>query len=140
MVFVAAYQGNVSAVDLRGGETLWSRSLSSYSGLDVDRGQVYLSDETDTVWALDRAGGSPRWQQDALRGRRLTGPAVVGNFVVVGDLEGYLHWLDKATGELRGRLQSGRQAISSAPLADAGVVYALDSGGRLSAMRALPGG
>lgn len=140
VVFVAAYQGNVSAVDLRGGETLWSRSLSSYSGLDVDRDQVYLSDESDTVWALDRAGGSPRWQQDALRGRRLTGPAVVGNFVVLGDLEGYLHWLDKATGELRGRLQSGRQAIASAPLADAGVVYVLDSSGRLSAVRALPGG
>jgi outer membrane protein assembly factor BamB len=53
-LYLVAYRGSVAAIDMRGGNPIWNRDLSSYAGLDVDARQVYVSDDTDAVVALDR--------------------------------------------------------------------------------------
>ena len=58
--------------------------------------------DSNNVW-LDKNSGIERWSQPALRGWYLTGPAVAGSHLALGDQEGNLHWLNKDTGELVSR-------------------------------------
>jgi outer membrane protein assembly factor BamB len=132
LLFVAAYQGNVTAIDLSSGNTVWSRDFSNHNGLDADLNGVYLPDEISTVWGLEVRNGAPLWRQEALVGRRLSAPVVAGDYVVLGDFEGYLHWLDARTGQLRGRVRADNERIRVAPQYVDGLLYTLDDGGTLS--------
>ncbi|MEJ2575317.1 MAG: outer membrane protein assembly factor BamB [Gammaproteobacteria bacterium] len=137
VVFVATYQGDVAAVGQGTGNLLWQRELSSYSSPSADWRQVYVTDDQGFVWALDANTGSARWRQEALANRRLSGPAaLLGDYVVVGDLEGYVHWLSADDGHILGRARVGSDPISAAPVAGNGVVYVLGQGGELAALRA----
>lgn len=134
-IYVATYQGRVAAVNVENGEILWSRDLSTYSGIDVDRGQVYVTDAESVVWALDRTSGVAVWRQEDLLNRKLTGPLSFGNHVIVGDLEGYIHWLDKRDGAIVGRIRLGSVPIVGAPTGSGDLIIALDEDGRVSAFR-----
>ncbi len=134
-LYVAAYQGNVTAIDLRSGNTLWTRDFSSHAGLDADLAQVYVCDDEDAVWALDRRNGGALWKQAELNGRALSSPAVTDAYVVVGDFEGYLHWLSKEDGRLLGRVRADKEGIIAAPVVSGNTLYVLGKGGRLSAFR-----
>ncbi len=139
VLYAAAYQGNVSAISLRDGTTLWSRDLSSYAGLDADAARVYVSDEEDAVWALDRRSGASLWKQPGLRGRRLTAPVVTGEHVVVGDLEGYLHWIETSSGAIVGRSRLSDAPLAASPVSIDGLLHAYGAEGHLGAFR-LAGG
>jgi outer membrane protein assembly factor BamB len=134
-IFVATYQGDVAAIGQASGTLLWRRQLSSYSGLAADWQNLYVSDAQGHVWALDGYTGAARWRQEALYNRQLSAPAVVGNFVVVGDFEGYLHWLAPDDGRVVGRSRIGRDPISAAPRVRDGVLYVLGDGGELAAVQ-----
>lgn len=133
VLYVATYQGQLVALDVEAGRALWTRDLSTYTGLAADERNVYVSDADGNVLAFDRRSGASMWLQDALAHRNVTGPAIHGGFVVVGDLEGYLHWLDPATGELVGRARLGEQSIVVAPVAAGGQLYAIDVAGVIAA-------
>lgn len=135
-LYLVAYRGSVAAIDMRGGNLLWNRELSSYAGLAVDERQVYVSDETDAVLALDRRDGGTRWKQAELTGRRLSAPVSTRDHVVVGDFEGYLHWLGKDNGQVVGRIRAASKAIVAPPLAAGDTVFVQGQGGALGAFRA----
>ena len=75
------------------------------------------------------------WQQDGLKRRGLSAPAVVSNAVVVGDFDGYLHWLDRDSGKFIAREHPGGERISMPPVTDGDRVYVIDDGGRVVAYR-----
>ncbi len=101
---------------------------------------LYVSTDQGAVVAVSRRDGTELWRQDALRLRRLSGPAVDGDAVVVGDFEGYLHFLDRASGEMLARTRAGGDSISNSPLVVNGTVIVQDDGGRVSAFQARPRG
>ena len=133
-LYAASYQGRVAALNLRDGRILWSRDLSSYAGLAADARHVYVSDEMGAVWALERESGAPMWRQEKLRLRDVTAPASFGDTVVVGDYEGYLHFLRKTDGEFVARLRVDGSGLRVPPLVAEGVLYAYGLGGQLSAL------
>lgn len=101
--YAIAYNGNLAAVDIRSGNVVWKREYSSYREMSMDGQTIYVVDSDGVVYALDKSSGIERWSQPALRGWYLTGPAVAGNYLALGDQEGYLHWLNKESGELVSR-------------------------------------
>ena len=135
-LYMVAYRGSIAAIDMRSGNLLWNRELSSYAGLDVDARQVYVSDETDAVLALDRRNGGTLWKQAEMTGRRLSAPVATDQHVVVGDFEGYLHWLSKDSGQIVGRIRAASKAIVAPPLAAGNIVFVQGQGGALGAFRA----
>lgn len=134
-VYAVGYQGRVAMLSLDGGQIWWSRDLSSYRGLDIDDDQVYVATSDGSVVALRRRDGAVVWEQKALARRGLSTPAVVGSVVVVGDFEGYLHFLDRSTGKFVAREHPGSERIAAPPLVIGDRVYAIDEGGHLEAYR-----
>ena len=103
-ICAGAFQGKVACFDISGGNTLWTRDLSTATGLALDDKSAYVTDDQDNVHALDRDTGASRWKQDKLLRRRVTAPVVVDGKVVVGDSLGWLHVLAKDDGAFLGRI------------------------------------
>jgi outer membrane protein assembly factor BamB len=110
-VYVVAFQGRLASLALESGQLLWARDLSSYAGMNADLTNLYITDQSSEVIALSRRSGTPNWVNDSMRLRELTAPVPFGNAVVVGDLEGYAHWLNPDTGDLMARERVGSAAV-----------------------------
>ena len=132
-IYVTTFQANVSALSLDNGQILWQRDISSHSELSADSEHLYVTDYLGNVWALDRFSGSSVWKQDQLAHRKTTGPAMLGDKIIVGDLEGYLHWLDKETGDFAARVQVEKTPILTKPISTNDILFAYSSGGELAA-------
>ncbi len=131
-LYIATFQSNITALSLDTGQILWQRDISSYTELDADNSYLFVTDEEGSVWALDRFSGNSIWKQEQLKYRNPTGPAVIGDKVVVGDLEGYLHWMDKTTGEFVARSKMSSSALLVKPLVREEVLFAYASDGTLA--------
>jgi len=139
-VFVVGFQGRLAMLARDSGQIWWARDLSSYRGLALDETALYLSTADGEVVAASRRDGTELWRQAGLRMRRLSAPVVDGDAVVVGDFEGYLHYLDRQSGEMLARTRAGGSPISSHPRVAGGLVIVQDDGGRVTAFRARPRG
>ena len=98
VVYALAYNGNLTAMDLRSGQIMWKRELGSVNDFIVDGNRIYLVDQNDRVLALSTEGGVTLWTQSDLLHRLLTAPALYNGSLVVGDSEGYMHWIDPSNG------------------------------------------
>ncbi|GKX51316.1 outer membrane protein assembly factor BamB [Budvicia aquatica] len=98
VIYAIGYNGSFTALDLRSGQILWKRDMGSVNDFFIDSGKIYLVDQNDRVVALDINGGAILWTQSDLLHRGLTAPVIFNGYVVVGDAEGYLHWMDSASG------------------------------------------
>lgn len=132
-VFVVGFQGRVAMLALESGQIWWARDASSYRGFAMDERMLYLTNADSVVVALRRTDGAVQWEQTALLRRGLSAPAIDGDALVVGDFEGYLHWLDKTSGEIIARRKGGGGRISNAPEAAEGRVFIQTDDGRLIA-------
>ena len=133
VVHVATFQGRVAVVDLQTGNIGWVRDLSSHAGLGVDVDNVYLTDEQSEIWALERYSGNSVWKQEQLKSRALTAPVSFGDYLVVGDFEGYLHWLNREDGTQAGRVRLDKSQILTTPFVVNDTLYAYSTDGTLAA-------
>lgn len=130
-VCAVAYQGRVACFELQRGTLLWSRDFSSLAGIELDQEYLYLTDDKGSVYALDKATGASVWKQDKLAARSPSGPARVGSYVGVVDVEGYLHLLDPRTGALVGRIATDGSAALAQPYGDGDVIIWQSADGNL---------
>ncbi len=137
VLFAAAFQGKIVAVNLENGRILWSRDLSTYNDLDADQSNLYLTDEKGEVLALDLNTGATVWKQDKLRARFPSAPTVVGSLLAVGDFEGYVHWLARDDGRFIARHRASG-VVRVKPVADRDKLYVSTQTGSLSALQVLP--
>lgn len=136
-VYTVAFQGQTSALRYSDGEPLWSQKrVSSSVGMTVDQDYVYITDNDGRVWCLDRFVGAILWQQEDLKGRKPSPPISMAGYVVVGDYEGYLHFMDRSDGRYVGRLKASSQAIVNTPIHRGGedTLYLYSQGGTLTAI------
>jgi outer membrane protein assembly factor BamB len=116
-VCAAAYQGRVACLDPARGTVLWARDISSSAGIAVDARNLYVTDDKGAVVALEKSAGASLWKQDKLLNRRVSGPLSLGRYVVVGDIEGYVHLISSTDGAFAARIPTDGSAISAAPVA-----------------------
>ena len=134
VVYVASYNGELAAVSQDTGVVLWRRPMPAYAGAATDWVDLYITDSSGEVWALDPQNGAALWKNKKLKYRRLSAPAVLGDYVLVGDFEGYVHWLSREDGRLLARIRVGSAPISNRPLVVDDVAYVYGDGGALAAL------
>ncbi len=135
VVYAVTYQGRIAALDLFSGNVIWQRDMSSYAGLGLQDEIIYVTDTDSYVWALDRRNSASLWRQDKLKNRQLTAPLGIGRYVVVGDFEGYVHWLSREDGRMLARVRVDGNGILAPPVAYRDIVLIYGKGGTLTALQ-----
>ena len=132
-IYVVTYQGRLAALDVQSGEIIWQRDSSSYVGLGEGSGNVYVSMDSGVVEGVDTNSSSALWSNDQLLRRQLTAPAVISNYVAVGDFEGYVHLLSETDGQYVGRQKVDSDGLRVRSLVVDNWIYVFANGGDLVA-------
>lgn len=135
IVYTAAYQGQVVALQLRSGRVLWSFDISTAKDIAVSDEHIYLVDEESVLYALGRKNGRVLWKQDALAWRYATAPTLYNGYLVVGDLDGYLHWLDSQNGRLVHRVWTDFHDFDTKPVVADDKLYAMSRAGIIDVLQ-----
>lgn len=135
MIYVVTYQGKLAALRLDSGSPVWQHDMSSHAGLGVDGSLVYVVDDNSHLWALDRRHGRVVWHQDQLEGRGLTQPVIHAGAIVVGDSEGYLHWLSTKDGHFVARHSVDSKRLLATPQLYHDNLIALSTSGTVVSLR-----
>lgn len=134
-LYGVSYQGAVRSLRPQDGSTIWERPVSSFNPMAHGYGQIYVVDERGVLRAHDQNTGTVAWEQDGLLRRGVTGPAVVGAFLVVGDKEGFLHVFAQSDGRPVARIRHDRHGVRVTPLVVGDRLYVLGNSGRLASYR-----
>lgn len=134
-VYATSFKKQTLAIDGPSGRPLWERDNGGPGGLGLASGSVVVSDPAGSVWALDKSSGAPLWSNTTLARRSLTAPTVQGDYAVVGDFDGYLHWLRLDNGEVAARERVGGKALRAKPVVADGILLVQNVEGELSAFR-----
>ncbi|MDH5618374.1 MAG: outer membrane protein assembly factor BamB [Gammaproteobacteria bacterium] len=132
-IYAAGYQGRIAALASESGQVLWNREISTYSGVSADWNSIYTVTDEGEVVALKRSNGNEIWRNASLLRREPTLPVPFNTTVVVGDLEGYLHFFNNIDGEPVARVRLGSKGISAVPLVVANRLYVQSDGGTIAA-------
>jgi len=135
-LLVSSYKGRLASLAADSGRLLWFKEISSATGVAVDRVNLAVSDKEGNVWMLDRRNGAEAWKNDQLKNRGLTRPVFFGGFAVVGDQDGYLHWINVSDGHFAAREKAGGKGFAGPPLVVGNTLYAMTRKGKLIAYRA----
>lgn len=134
VLYVVGYQGRLLAINPFNVQALWSQTISSYRNLASGFGNIYVSDANSHVHAYDARTGASVWSQTELTHRRLTSPAALGNALVVGDSEGYLHFMSQVNGQFLARHRIDSSGLQSDMLVRDNTLYVHSNSGRLVAL------
>ncbi len=116
LLYAIGYNGYLVAIDLRSGQVVWKREYSSSTDFAVSGNTIILKTDKDHVIAVDGRSGTKLWENTELTYRELTAPIRVDDEILVGDAEGYLHWIDLNTGEFVAQRKIHASGIASPPL------------------------
>ena len=100
VIYVAASDGEVQALNLENGERIW-RSRLSYNisgGVGVGGDYLFLGTEDASLIALDKNTGETIWVRDA-SSEVLSVPASDGVYLIAQSVDGRLTGYDAATGD-----------------------------------------
>jgi outer membrane protein assembly factor BamB len=134
-LYATSFKNETLAIDGPTGRPIWSRDHGGAGAVGVSSGLVVVADNAGTVWGLDKGTGSAMWSQAALARRSLTGAAIQGDYAVVGDYKGYLHWLRLDNGELAARERAGHDALVGQLIVADGILLVQNTDGDLIAFR-----
>ena len=137
-IYAVSFGGELTCMDTETGQVTWRRSIKSYSGIALVGELLVVTDDNGVVWALDVKTGAASWKQEGLLYRKLSPPAVFADRIVVGDFEGYLHWLDPKDGHIVARSHPGSDPIRAPMVAGQNLLYVMDAEGQISAVTVKP--
>lgn len=136
IIYAASYQGGIAAIELETSRTIWTKeNISTAVDMGADQRNLYITDADGVVLALDRHNGALVWEQESLQYRNVTGALVVDKYVVVGDFEGYQHWLSTDDGHFVARVKTAGGGVSNVTVSDDGKVFSYSKNGELTVTR-----
>lgn len=129
------FQSAVGCVSGERGSTVWSRNVGGTNGIGGDAQNLYGADASDRMTAWKLSNGDTVWAAEQFLNRKLSVPVSLGNSVLVGDFEGYVHFVARDTGKTVARLATDGSPITAAPVVLGGTVLFATRNGGLFAIR-----
>lgn len=137
-IYVISFDGTLASVELRSGRVIWKREYGSYRRVTSDGNELYVTDNNSNIFKIDRRNGVELWSQSSLKKRNLTAAEPIGDYVVLGDKYGVMHWLNKSDGKVVSQLDIGGddedEAIYAAPVVNGNRLYTQTREGELFAL------
>ena len=125
LLFVVNYQGQIAAFDLAQRRMVWAEKASSFYTPVISKGVMAIleDDSTFTTYSTKTFGSS--WSSDDYYLRELSNHDSYKGSIVVGDFEGYIHFMNTLNGKTSSRLKISRSPIKSVS-ARADAIYVVD--------------
>lgn len=114
-VCAGSFQGRLACFDPSSGTQRWSRSWSARGGVAADEQGVIAVDVRSHIGAFTREGGAGVWRNERLAARGLGAPAIARGVVALGDSQGYVHFLSRASGDLIARTRPDSSPVTAPP-------------------------
>jgi outer membrane protein assembly factor BamB len=130
-----AFQAAVACVDAERTALLWSRNVGGIQAVAADGERVVGADASDRITAWRADNGEVLWSNERMLHRGLSGAVAVGPVVVLGDSEGWVHFLSGTTGELQLRLQTDGSPVIGTPVLSGTTMLVITRDGGLHAFR-----
>jgi outer membrane protein assembly factor BamB len=130
-----SFQGKIACGDVSSGNLTWTKDFSSHTGTTQSQDSVFAADEKSNVVAYSANDGVELWRNETMTWRDVGEPLAIGRMVVMGDKQGYLHFLEQSNGLVISRVRVDSSAISAAPIVANGLLIVQTRGGTLSAYR-----
>lgn len=102
-VYSIAYNGELVAQELRTGRQMWKRDYASFRNMASAGDTLYLVDSVGRIYAIDSRSGTEKWSQFGLNKHYLTGVTAYKDYLVIGDNQGNLHWVNRENGDFVAR-------------------------------------
>ena len=134
-LFALGFNGSLVSIALRTGQAAWKRNYSSATDFAIDGSQLYLITDKDHVVAVDTRSGTELWSNSQLEHRLLSAPAVINGYLVVGDSEGYLHWIDPYSGDFVAQQETDDSGIAVPPVRMSDGYLVITRDGRINKMQ-----
>ncbi len=134
-VCARAFQATVACIDAARGALRWSVPNAGAQAVGGDAELVVGADASGRLSAWRTATGEVAWTNETLRYRELSGVLLAGAVAIVGDLEGQVHFLARATGDVVLRLPTDGTPIVGTPVLSGATVLVATRGGGLFAFR-----
>lgn len=116
IAYAVGFQGHLVAVEIRSGRLIWKREYSAYRDVVLDGAALYLTDAQGYLHSLDARSGIERWSLPDLFNRGLTEALATEKYLIVADSFGYVHFIDKESGELTAFYEVSSDGIAVAPI------------------------
>jgi len=111
LIFATNYQGNLTAFDIAQKRPVWNSNASSFYSPIVANNMIMVIQDNGSILSFSLANLSPSWTSEEYLRRQLSSAAAYKNFLLVGDLDGYVHAINPLTG-----VTVGRKKVSGNPI------------------------
>lgn len=130
-MYLTSYRGGYAEFSFRTQTFTTRLGYSSSQAPALDDTSIVIVEDDGRVVCINRADNSERWSVNNLLYRNLTAPVIYGNYAVTGDFEGYLYFINLATGNLDGVFELDSSGIYTAALQNDGHLYVQSRDGDL---------
>jgi outer membrane assembly lipoprotein YfgL len=113
----------------------WSRIAGGQQAIGGDGDYIFGADGSDRLSAWKTGGGELAWSNERLLFRGLSAPLSAGRTVAFGDVEGQVHFLDRADGKTLLRLPTDGSPVVAQPVLSGTTMLVVTRQGGLFAFR-----
>ena len=135
VVCARAFQTAVGCIAANNATLKWSRLVGGQQAIGGDTDLLAGADASDRITAWRSATGDIAWTNESLLYRNLSAPLVLARAVIFGDVEGQIHFLDRASGQPLLRLATDGSPITAPPVASGSTVLVATRNGGVFAFR-----
>ena len=139
-LYSISYGGGLVQYSFENNNFLARLNYQSSKDLAFDDSSLIIVEDNGNIYCLNRADNSQRWVNSSLSYRQVSDPAIYGDYVVVGDLEGYLYFISLSDGTIAGKFEVDDSAIYTAPIVADGNLYVTTRDGDFVAYKYDPNG
>lgn len=112
-IYVGSYQGNIVAINTNSLNKVWQKPYPTYHNFAYDKQRLYATRSNSFIAAFNHLNGQKQWENKQLRGRSVTQPELIGDYIAVGDNQGYIHFFDKQNGQYIERIRVDDVSINA---------------------------
>jgi len=113
LIYSSNYQGNLNIFDAAQKRSVWQYESSSFYTPLLIKGLLVTIEDNSNIKSFSLKNLNESWTSDEYLNRGLSNPISQNSYIIVGDLEGYIHIIDPLNGKTVGREKISRNSIKT---------------------------
>ena len=105
IIYSVSSKGNIVAFDRRSSAALWERPMSSFVGLNLYGFDIIIVHASSSIYSLQNEAGKTNWRNADLQYRNIGRGVIIDDSIILGDFEGYLHFVNLSDGKITNRIK-----------------------------------